>query len=286
MNFVDKLKKVFYILAVIVGFMILSIVSNFVYSKFIEPKVLSVEDTMDLESNEQTDCNVLGINLHGQLVTYIPIDTGDSLIKDTDLISSDTVLYYIKQAKEDEEIKAILLEIDSPGGVPVAGEEIANALKSSSKPTVTFIRQTWMSAAYWAATGAGRIFASKNSDVGSIGVTTSYLDNVSKNQKEGLNFVQLSTGKYKDTGNPDKLLSQEEMNLFMRDLNIIHQNFIEAVSKNRNLPLENVRKIADGSSVLGERAKELGLIDEIGSLPEVEKYLYEKIGEEVNVCWN
>ncbi|KKT15257.1 MAG: hypothetical protein UW83_C0009G0006 [Parcubacteria group bacterium GW2011_GWD1_44_9] len=286
MNFVDKLKKVFYILAVIVGFMILSIVSNFVYSKFIEPKVLSVEDTMDLESNEQTDCNVLGINLHGQLVTYIPIDTGDSLIKDTDLISSDTVLYYIKQAKEDEEIKAILLEIDSPGGVPVAGEEIANALKSSSKPTVTFIRQTGMSAAYWAATGAGRIFASKNSDVGSIGVTTSYLDNVSKNQKEGLNFVQLSTGKYKDTGNPDKLLSQEEMNLFMRDLNIIHQNFIEAVSKNRNLPLENVRKIADGSSVLGERAKELGLIDEIGSLPEVEKYLSEKIGEKADVCWN
>ena len=137
MNFVDKLKKVFYILAVIVGFMILSIVSNFVYSKFIEPKVLSVEDTMDLESNEQTDCNVLGINLHGQLVTYIPIDTGDSLIKDTDLISSDTVLYYIKQAKEDEEIKAILLEIDSPGGVPVAGEEIANALKSSPNTPLT-----------------------------------------------------------------------------------------------------------------------------------------------------
>lgn len=245
---------------------------------------LSDSDTGILSDTE--NCNVLGINLHGQIVTYIPVDSGDSLIKDTDLVSSDTVLYYIKQAKEDENIKAIILEIDSPGGTPVAGEEIANALKSSSKPTVAFIRQSGMSAAYWAATGAGRIFASKNSDVGSIGVTTSYLDNVNKNQKEGLSFIQLSTGKYKDTGNPDKPLSQEEINLFMRDLNIIHQNFIEVVSINRKIPLEEVRKIADGSSVLGEKAKELGLIDEIGSLPEVEKYLSEKIGEEVSICWN
>src|SRR3989344_5420691 len=245
---------------------------------------LSDSDTGILSDTES--CNVLGINLHGQIVTYIPVDSGDSLIKDTDLVSSDTVLYYIKQAKEDENIKAIILEIDSPCGTPVAGEEIANALKSSSKPTVAFIRQTGLSAAYWAATGAGRIFASKNSDVGSIGVTTSYLENVNKNQKEGLSFIQLSTGKYKDTGNPDKPLSQEEINLFMRDLNIVHQNFIEAVSKNRNLPIEEVRKIADGSSVLGQRAKELGLIDEIGSLPEVEKYLSLKIGEKADICWN
>ena len=286
MNFIRNHKGAFYILGVIISFLVLNIASSFIYNKFIEPKTLSVEDGTDAINNQESDCNVLGINLHGQILTYIPIDSGESLIKDTDLVSSDTVLYYIKQAKEDEKIKAILLEIDSPGGLPVAGEEIANALKSSAKPTVAFIRQTGMSAAYWAATGAGRIFASKNSDVGRIGVTQSYLDNVNKNQKEGLSFVQLSAGKYKDTGNPDKPLSQEEINLFMRDLNIIHQNFIDAVSINRSIPLEEVKKIADGSSILGERAKELGLIDEIGSLPEVEKYLYEKIGEEVNVCWN
>src|SRR3989344_8571755 len=287
MNFIRNHKGIFYISGLIIGFVVLNISSNYIYDNFIEPKTLSLENDGDLWNEDSTtDCNVLGINLHGQLVTYIPIDMGDSLIEDTDLVSSDTVLYYIKQAKEDENIKAILLEIDSPGGTPVAGEEIANALKSSSKPTVAFIRQTGLSAAYWAATGAGRIFASKNSDVGSIGVTTSYLDNVSKNQKEGLSFIQLSVGKYKDTGNPDKPLSQEEINLFMRDLNIVHQNFIEAVSKNRNLPIEEVRKIADGSSVLGQRAKELGLIDEIGSLPEVEKYLSLKIGEKADICWN
>lgn len=286
MNFIRNHKGAFYILGIIIGFVVLNIASNFIYNTFIEPKTLSVEDSTGVINNEESDCNVFGINLHGQIVTYIPIDSSESLTKDTDLVSSDTVLYYMKQAKEDEKIKAILVEIDSPGGTPVAGEEIANALKSSPKPTVAFIRQSGMSAAYWAATGAERIFASKNSDVGSIGVTTSYLDNVNKNQKEGLSFIQLSAGKYKDTGNPDKALSQEEINLFMRDLNIIHQNFIEAVSINRNIPLGEVKKIADGSSVLGEKAKELGLIDEIGSLPEVEKYLSEKIGEKADICWN
>src|SRR3989344_1076548 len=215
MNFIRNHKGIFYISGLIIGFVVLNISSNYIYYNFIGPETLSLEDGGDSWNEDSTtDCNVLGINLHGQLVTYIPIDMSDSLLKDTDLVSSDTVLYYIKQSKEDEKIKAILVEIDSPGGTPVAGEEIANALKSSSKPTVVFIRQTGLSAAYWAATGAGRIFASKNSDVGSIGVTTSYLDNVNKNQKEGLNFVQLSTGKYKDTGNPDKLLSQEEMKSF------------------------------------------------------------------------
>ena len=237
-------------------------------------------------SSDMENCNVLGINLHGQLLTYIPIDTGDSLIKDTDLVSSDTVLYYINQAEKDDEIKAILVEVDSYGGSPVAGEEVSIAIKTSTKPTVGLIRQAGISAAYLAISSAGRIFASKNSDVGGIGVTQSYLDNVSKNQKEGYNFVQLNAGKYKDIGNPDKPLTEEERVLLIRDLNIVYQNFIKDVSVNRGIPLEDVKKIADGSSVMGETAKALHLIDEIGSITEVEKYLSEKIGEEVEICWN
>jgi len=228
---------------------------------------------------------VVGINLHGSLFTYIPPKSDSSLIEDTDVVSSDDIVYYINQVKEDEKIKAILLEVDSYGGTPVSGEEVANALKASTKPTVALIRQAGISAAYWAATGANYIFASKNSDVGSIGVTQSYLDNINKNQKEGNSFIQLSVGKFKDMGNPDKPLTEEEKAIITRDLNIIHKNFIEAVSINRKIPLADVQKIADGSSVLGEKAKELHLIDAIGSIQEVEKYLSDKIGEKAEVCW-
>ena len=285
MNFLRKLKRIFYFFAIIIGFIILSIASNFIYDGFLGSGPLN-EETGDLGSSDDSDCNVLGINLHGTLWTYLPPEGGGSLIEDTDMVSSEGILYSIDQAIEDDKIKAIILEVDSYGGSPVAGEEIAIALKSSNKPTVAMVRQAGISAAYWAATGANKIYASKNSDVGSIGVTQSYLNNVAKNQKEGYDFIQLRAGIYKDMGNPDKVLTEEEKTLLFRDLNIIHQNFIDAVSVNRKIPLEDVRKIADGSSVLGEKAKSLKLIDEIGGIIEVEKYLSEKIGEKAEICWN
>jgi prophage maintenance system killer protein len=77
----------------------------------------------------------------------------------------------------------------------------------------------------------------------------------------------------------------EEKDLFMRDVQIMHENFIKDVAENRNLAIEKVREIADGSTVLGEKAKELGLIDEIGGYNEVVSYLEKQIGEEISVCW-
>jgi len=95
----------------------------------------------------------------------------------------------------------------------------------------------------------------------------------------------LSVGKYKDAGDPDKPLTEEERQLFLRDLRIVHENFIADIATNRNIPVTDVQKIADGSSVLGAKAKELHLIDEIGGIQEVEKYLSDKIGEKAEVCW-
>ena len=178
-----------------------------------------------------------------------------------------------------------MLEIDSGGGSPVAGEEIAHELLNVKKPTVALIRAMGSSAAYWAATGADIIFASKNSDIGSIGVTYSYLDNVEKNKKEGLTYIELFAGQYKETGNPDKALTTGEKDLIVRDLKIMHNNFIKAVSENRNISFEKVSVLADGSSMLGEQAKKSGLIDRIGDRIDVEAYLDEKIGEKAEICW-
>ena len=88
MNFINKLKRIFYILALVTGFVVLSIASNFIYNKYIEPQALSVGDVTDLGSDEQTDCNVLGINLHGQILTYIPVGAGDSFMDENDLVSN------------------------------------------------------------------------------------------------------------------------------------------------------------------------------------------------------
>ena len=267
----------------------INILSTGIYNHFSRS---TVSENLASTGSEQTDssstastCNVLGINLHGELYTYIPEKNSDELISNKDVVASESIMLSIQQAQSDDDIKAIIVEVDSPGGYPVAGEEIANAIKESTKPVVAFIRQTGASAAYWAISSADKIFASKNSDVGSIGVTTSYLDNVSKNKKEGLTYVQLSAGKYKDAGNPDKPLTEEEKALIVRDLKIVHENFIQTIATNRNIPIEKVRAIADGSTVLGDKAKQLGLIDSIGGYSEVKKYIEEKIGEKPQVCW-
>lgn len=279
------MKKISKVALYFVGFSIFVIVlvvaGNFVYGA-----IFNSGDSTAYDSSDSASCNTLGINLHGTLVTYVPTqrsadDPDKYQAEYGDAVGSESVVSSIEQANDDDSIKAIMLEIDSPGGSPVAGEEIAKALKASKKPTVAVIRQSGMSAAYWAATGAQQIFASRNSDVGSIGVTASYLENINKDKK----YIQLSSGKYKDTGSPDKPLSDDEKTLLMRDIKITFQNFVSDVANNRNISPEQVQGIADGSSVLGDKAKELNLIDQIGGWPEAEKYIEEKISEKPTYCW-
>lgn len=245
-----------------------------------------LDDNYFTPEDKISNCNVSGVELRGELTTYISpenLDENGNLLYDQS--ASENIVYYINEAEKDDSIKAIILEVDSYGGYPVAGEEVAIALKKANKPTVALIREGGASAAYLAASGANKIFASKNSDVGSIAVTMSYLDNVKQNQKEGLTYIPLSSGKFKDAGDPNKTLTQEEKSLFLRDVNILHQNFIKMVAENRNLDILKVEKLADGSTILGEMALENGLIDQIGGMSEVKEYLKEKIGAEVEVCW-
>lgn len=224
-------------------------------------------------------CNVAKIQIYGDLWTY------EDTSQEFDIVSSENIVDTINQIEKNRSIKAIILEIDSYGGLSIAGEEVANALKRANLPTVALIRSAGLSASYWASTGADIIIASENSDVGSIGVTMSYLDNSRSNQIKGLTYNQISFGKYKDTGDPDKILTYEEKLYLMRDVNIMAENFIKAVSENRNLEIEKVRALADGSSMLGQMALENGLIDKIGDLETAREYLEKEIGEQVEVCW-
>jgi protease-4 len=282
LTLISKYKQVLSLLGLIVLLFLISLVSNFTYNFITSDE----QELVEYSDTGYDDCNVMGIEMRGDIYTYVPLDAeGNKLEGYEDTTTSDEVLYLLDQAEYSDEILGTLIEVDSYGGSPGAAEEIANAIKTSQKPVIAFIREAGLSAAYYAIAPADKIFALKNSDVGSIGVTQSYLDNVSKNQKEGYSFVQLSTGKFKDSGSPDKPLTQEERNLFMRDLKISHENFIQAVSENRNIAMEKVREIADGSTVLGEQAKELNLIDEIGGYDDAQAYLGELVGEEVSVCW-
>ena len=232
-----------------------------------------------------TYCNVEFIEINGTLMTY-GADQGFLGISESyGFVASDNIVNWIESADRDESIEAIVLSIDSPGGAPVAGEEIADALKRAQKPTVALIRGDGMSAAYWLATGADVIYASRNSAVGSIGVTMSYLDYGVQNETEGLTFNQISMGEYKDAGNPERSLTEEEKTLFEEQVAIVYDNFVDDVSVNRKIQKSKVIALADGSFILGEEALKNKLIDKIGGLYDVTEYLRNKFNiQQVTYC--
>jgi len=271
-------------LVLILTIFILLFYSLFIIGPF-KDKTSSDSAVSDSSDTTNDNCTVRGIELHGMIMTYLPIHAENDTYFNYDSVSSENVAYAIKQANDDERIKAILIDTDSSGGYPVAGEEISIAIKNSKKPVVALIREQGDSAAYWSISSAEKIFASRNSEVGSIGVTQSYLSNANKNAKDGLTYESLSAGKFKDSGSADKPLTAEEKALFMRDLNIIYNNFIADVAQNRKIPIDKVKGIADGSTVLGSKALELGLVDQLGGLPEVQQYLDKTTGEPSTICW-
>ena len=231
--------------------------------------------------------NVAVINIHGDIVTYLtepsyPEEGLDPTISNS--VSSEEIVAYIDEIEKNSNIKAVIVEIDSYGGYPVASEEIMNAIKKMTKPTIAVIREGAVSGAYLIASGADRIYASEMSDVGGIGITMSYLDYSQQNKEEGIIYQQLSSGKFKDTGSPDKELTAEEKELFMRDIKILHEAFVKRVAENRELDIEKVEKLADGSTMLGKAAKESGLVDEMGDIYDVQEWIREELGIEPEIC--
>lgn len=241
----------------------------------------TLEDDSFSDSSNNSDCNVLAFSIQGYLSTY----SNDKLTEEVELTSSEDIVYGLMEAEKDHNIKALMLVVDSSGGDGVAGQEISNALKSVTKPNVAIIRSIGASSAYWASTGAQRIFASNISDVGSIGVTASYLDESLRNEKEGFKYIELNSAKYKDLGDPSRTISKEERDIIIADLEKIHDVFVREVAENRNLEVSDVEKIANGLTFVGGDAFGLGLVDEIGDMRSAIKYIENLIGEEVDVCW-
>jgi protease-4 len=227
------------------------------------------------EWNQKSSCNVSVRTLYGTLLTYGY--EGDS----TD---SGALVRALEDDEADETIAAIVLDIDSLGGLPVAGEEVANQLLRMTKPTVAVIRSAGTSAAYWAATGADHIIASPSSDIGSIGVIVEFPDESEKNKKEGIVVNEFTSGVFKNLGTPNRPVTPEEKKLLDRDIAAILDEFMSAVATARHLTREEVQKIADGSTMLGRQAKEAGLVDAIGSFAEARGYLAGVIDEEPILC--
>lgn len=204
----------------------------------------------------------------GGTVAVIPIQGeigyGSSNVLGGSVVTPEVIKNHIQKAEEDNSVSAILLDINSPGGTPVASEEIMNAVRNCKKPVVAWISDTGASGAYLAASGTDKIVASNSSMVGSIGVILDLTNFSDLYKKLGINRYSIKGGKYKDIGADYRNLTPEEQNLLQTMVNENYDSFISIVAENRNLSREYVENIAEGQIYTGKQAKELKLIDEIG----------------------
>lgn len=265
------LKRVKITLLVIVAILLTIIAVKGISSFFVKKNVVE-------EACERGE-NVALIKIHGNIVTY-----KDNLDDKIVGASSEEILDYINQINNINKIKAIIIDIDSFGGSPVAGEEIANALRNSKKPTIALIRGAGDSAAYMASTGARKIYAAAFSEVGNIGITMSYLDYSQQNSSGGIAFQELSSGKFKDIANPNKSLTQDEKDLLIGYINQLNESFIDLVSKNRNLDRQKTVEVADGSIMTAQDAQTRGLIDEVGNIDDIISWLKAELKIKANIC--
>lgn len=204
--------------------------------------------------------NVALIKLSGTIVTEGNSGFGETLASSSDIVK------FIKEADEDPSIKAIVLEINSPGGSPVASKEIVDAVKRTNKTTYAFIREIGTSGAYWAASATDKIIAHDLSVTGSIGVFSSYLEFSGLLKKYNITYQRLVAGKYKDMGSPFKKLEKDEEDIIMEKLIKLHEYFINSVAENRNMDVEQVRELATGEFFLGSEALDNGLVDKLGDI--------------------
>lgn len=191
------------------------------------------------------------------------------------------ILEQLKSAEEDDDVKAVVLRINSPGGTLGASQEIHDRVESliaGGKKVVVSMADMAASGGYYISAPANYVFANPGTLTGSIGVVTQVPEYVGLLDKVGVRFDTFVSGSMKDAGNPFRKRTQPERELFLGIVKGAFEQFLQAVVKGRVLETEQdgrkivltseeeVRKLADGRVYLGTEAIENGLVDELGGL--------------------
>ncbi len=183
--------------------------------------------------------------------------------------------------RENRRIKAVVLDIDSPGGIAHSSEDIYLAAQQlgQAKPLVASIRGVGASGAYMVACAAERIFAIPSAIVGSIGVISARPMVAQLLDKVGVEMVVSKSGRFKDMGSLFREPTEEERAKEQKLIDAIHGRFLEIVSAGRaEVPPERVREMATGEVYTGTQALEVGLIDEVGNLDNAVRWAARRAG--------
>ena len=255
------------VIVVLIFLMLISFITAFIIGIFVS--------TSDVQSSG----NVAHIQITGAIMAH-----GSGGIMSGAVADSTEILKLIDKADKNPNVKAILIEINSPGGTAVGSYEIAEAVRKTNKTTVAWIREVGASGGYWVASAADYVVANPMSITGSIGVIASYIEFEGTLERYNASYRRLVSGEYKDMGSPFKEMTPEEERIMQDSLDQIRGIFVQEVARNRDLTESAVDEVADGRFYIGAQALNNGLVDQLGGKEEAIAWIEDKEGIEAELA--
>jgi len=196
------------------------------------------------------------------------------------------ILSHIKQAKDNKNIKGVLLVVNSPGGAVAPSVEISYAIKELNhiKPVIAYASGTMASGSYYSSIWAKKIVANPGSMIGSIGVIMQSVDTSNLLSKIGVKTQTIKMGKYKEVGTPTRPWTQYEKKELHKVIKNTYNMFVKDVATARKLKIADQTKFADAHIFTASQAKKVGLIDQVITINGAKKLL-EKEANIKNPIW-
>jgi protease-4 len=187
------------------------------------------------------------------------------------IVDGTEVVETLRRHRDNPQVRAVVVRINSPGGVVAPTQEIHEAMKrlrQAGKPVVASLGAVAASGGYYVAVAADRIYANPGTLTGSIGVIMQLANLENLLKKIGVDWVVVKAGSFKDLGNVGRPMTADERRVLQALLDDVHAQFIGAVSVGRNLERAAVLQFADGRVFSGTQAKTLRMVDALGDLEE------------------
>lgn len=185
------------------------------------------------------------------------------------IVDADNIVRELKEHMDNASVRAVVLRVNSPGGVVAPTQEIFAAvqrIRKAGKPVVASLSSVAASGGYYVATAADRIYANPGTLTGSIGVLMQMANVEGLLKKVGVEYVVVKAGRYKDVGNVARTMSPEERRILQALLDDVYGQFVTAVAEGRGLDQKTVLGFADGRIYSGQQAHTLQMVDELGGL--------------------
>jgi len=192
---------------------------------------------------------------------------------------ADAIVDQIERADADDQVDALLVRLNTPGGAVVPSEDIRLAAERFDGPTVAYATDTCASGGYWIASGCDELWSREASIVGSIGVVGSRVNAKELADRVGLSYEGLTAGEYKDAGVPLKEFTDDDREYLQSRIDDYYDQFVETVVEGRDMDPETVRE-TEARVYVGREAHEMGLVDELGTREDVESAVAARIGVE------